>query len=124
MDPRGSWAATISLYIRLIHFWVPHLGTQRLDPIRELHLLTFFVVFVFSNLEEGTWISVVSWRTQLWKIPLCRKKIDVRFFESLENSEKVREFWSSLGGPHSATNSDSIREMHFWTFSVFLRFQT
>ena len=25
-------------------------------------------------------------------------------FERLENSEKVREFWSSLGGPHSAAN--------------------
>ena len=32
------------------------------------------------------------------------KKFDVCFFERLENSEKVREFWSSLGGPHSATN--------------------
>ena len=32
-----------------------------------------------------------------------KKKIDVRFFERLENSEKVREVWSSLGGPHFAT---------------------
>ena len=94
----------ISPYIRLIHFWVPHFSGARPDSIRELHLLMFFGFFAFSNLEEGTWISVVSWRTQLCNMPLCRKKIDVCFFERLENSEKVREFWSSLGGPHSATN--------------------
>ena len=41
---------------------------------------------------------------QLWKIPLGRKKIDVCLFERLENSEKVHEFWSSLGGQLSATN--------------------
>ena len=78
----------ISPYIRLIHFWVPHFGGQRPDPIRELHLLMFFGFFAFSNLEEGTWISVVSWQTQLWKIPLGTKKIDVRVFERLENLEE------------------------------------
>ena len=58
-------------------------------------------------------------------MPLCRKKFDVWFLERLENSEKVHEFWSSLGGPHfGSERSDSIREMHFWTFSVFLCFQT
>ena len=59
-----------------------------MDPIRELHLLTFFGFFAFSNLEEGTWISIVSWRTQLWKIPLGAKKIDVLFCERLENLEE------------------------------------
>ena len=59
----------ISPYIRLIHFWAPHFSGARPDPIRELHLLMFFGFFAFPNLEEGTWISVVSWRTQLWKIP-------------------------------------------------------
>ena len=48
----------------------------------------FFGFFAFSNLEEGTWISVVSWRTQLCALPLCRKKIDVRLFERLENLEE------------------------------------
>ena len=48
----------------------------------------FVGFFAFSNLEEGTWISVVSWRTQLWKIPLGTKKIDVLFCERLENLEE------------------------------------
>ena len=48
----------------------------------------FFGFFAFSNLEEGTWISVVPRRTQLWKIPLGTKKIDVRLFERLENLEE------------------------------------
>ena len=30
----------------------------------------------------------VSWRTQLCNMPLCRKKIDVRVFERLENLEE------------------------------------
>ena len=32
----------ISPYIRQIHYWVPHFGCARSDPIRELHFLMFF----------------------------------------------------------------------------------
>ena len=140
----------ISPYLRLIHFRVPHFGSERSDSIRELHFLMFVGFFAFSNLrkvrgfrsslggpnyawcrcvekksmfaflsvwktrrryassgrrrttfcnklaasarilfvrcifgrflffcvfkpEEGTWISAVSWWTQLCNMPLCRK---------------------------------------------------
>ena len=39
----------ISPYIRLIHFWVPHFGTERSDPIRELHFLMFSVFSRFQT---------------------------------------------------------------------------
>ena len=58
----------ISPYIRLIHFWVPHFGSPRSDPIRELHFLMFSVFSRFQT--RGRYVDpVVSWRTQLWKIP-------------------------------------------------------
>ena len=56
--------------------------------------IAFFHVFWFPT--NGIPIPI--------PIPLGRKKFDVRFFARLEKSEKVREVWSSLGGPHSATN--------------------
>ena len=42
----------ISPYIRLIHFWVPHFGRERPNPIRELQSLMFFCFFTFSNLRK------------------------------------------------------------------------
>ena len=35
MDPRGSWAATNLTVLRLIHFWVPHFGSQRRRPFND-----------------------------------------------------------------------------------------
>ena len=117
-DPRGSWAAT-NLTVHSSNsfsgppFCRPALGFY--SWVAFFDVCRFFRVF---KPEEGTWISVVSWRTQLCTLPLCRKKIDVCFFERLENSEKVREFWSSLGGPHSATNWQ--RALGFYSWNAFL----
>ena len=52
-----------------------HIGSERSHPIREMHFSMFF--FCVFKPEEGTWISVVSWRTQLWNMPLCKKFFDV-----------------------------------------------
>ena len=103
MDPGGSWAATNLTVPSSNSFFGPPFWHCASGFPRELYFLMFVGFFAFSNLEEGTWISIVSWRTQLYEILLCTKKFDVRFFERLENSEKVREVWSFLGGPHSAT---------------------
>ena len=45
-----------------------HTGSKRSDPIREMHVLTFF--FCVFKPEEGTRILVVSWQTQLCNMPL------------------------------------------------------
>ena len=49
------------------------------------------------------------------------------FFERFENSAKVLEFWSSLGGPHSATYWQQALGSYSWNafvwcFSVFFAF--
>ena len=87
-DPHGSWAATNLTVPSSNSFLGPPFFRGAPGFVREFHFLMFFGFFTFSNLEEGTWISVVSWRTQLCNMPLCRKKIDVRVFERLENLEE------------------------------------
>ena len=68
MDPVGSWAATNLTVHSSNSFLGPHFGTERPDPIRELHFLTFSVFSRFQT--RGGYVDpVVSWRTQLWKIP-------------------------------------------------------
>ena len=88
----------------------------------------FVGFFAFSNLEEGTWISVVSWRTQLWKIPWGSKKIDVRVFERLENLEEgtrilVVSWRTAFCNKLAARAQILFVKCVFGRFSVFLRFQ-
>ena len=97
----------------VLHFFLGGCGWFCYDmhDLLLFHLFVFYVflfnVFLFFlcvfKPEEGTWILVVSWRTQLCTLPLRNKFSMFDFFECFENSAKVREFWSSLGGPHSAT---------------------
>ena len=54
-----------------------HIGSERSDSIREMHFWTFFCRRA---------------KTLKWQPKVNRKTIDVRVFERLENSEKVREF--------------------------------
>ena len=64
----------ISPYIRLIHFWVPHFGSERSDAIREMHFFMFFwVFFCIFKPEDGTWMLPVSWRNHLRTLSLCKK---------------------------------------------------
>ena len=51
----------------------------------------FFFFFCVFKPEEGTWILAVSWWNQWCTLPLCKKFVDVWFFERLQNSAKVRE---------------------------------
>ena len=88
-----------------------------------------FDVFLFFRVfkpEEGTWISVVSWRTQSCTVPLCRKKSMFAFWSVW----KTRRGYPNSGrllADHilqqiGSERSDSIREMHFWTFFCFFAF--
>ena len=116
----------MSPYICLIHFWVPHFGTPRSDSVRELHFSKFFDFFAFSNLEEGTWISVVSWRTQLCTLPLCKKKSMFDFLSVLKTRRRYVNSGRLLADrilQHiGSERSDPIREMHFLMFFCFFVF--
>ena len=87
-DPGGSWAATNLTVPSSNSFSGPPFCRRAPGFKPSLHFLMFVGFFAFSNLEEGTWISAVSRRTQLCKIPLGTKKFDVLFFERLENLEE------------------------------------
>ena len=51
-----------------------HIGSERSDPIREMHFLLFFIFCVFKP-EVGTWISDVSWRTTFCNILAASARI-------------------------------------------------
>ena len=118
----------ISPYIRLIHFWVPHSAGERSDPIRELHFLMFFCFFAFSNLRRER-----GFRSSLggpnYATCRCVEKKSMFAFLSVWKTRRRYANSGRLLADHilqqiGSERSDSIREMHFWTFSVFLCFQT
>ena len=119
----------MSPYIRLIHFWFPHFGTERSDPIRELHFLNFFCFFAFSNLRRvrGFWSSLGG--HNYGRCRCVEKKSMFDFLSVL----KIRRRYVKSGRlladrilQHiGSERSDSIREMHvLMFFCFFLRFQT
>ena len=46
-----------------------HIGSERSDPIREMHFLMFFGFFCVFKLEEGTWIR----HAQVVKVDVASK---------------------------------------------------
>ena len=68
-DPGGSWAAT-NLTVHLSNsFLGPSFFQGASGSYSWVAFLDVFQFFGVFKPEEGTWIQVVSWRTQLWKIP-------------------------------------------------------
>ena len=89
----------------------------------------FFYVFLFFPVfkpEEGAWISAVSWQTQLWNMQLCKKNWMFDFLSVLKTRRRYVNSGRLLADhilQHiSSERSDSIREMHFWTFFCFFAF--
>ena len=116
----------ISPYIRLIHFWVPHFGSQRSDAIRELHFLMFVGFFAFSNLRR-----VRGFRSSLggpnYARCHCVKKDSLLDFLSVLKTRRryvnsgrllADRILQHIGSEHL----DPIREMHFLSMMFFCFF--
>ena len=73
-------------------------------------------------------MSVVSWWTQLCTVPLCKKNSMFDFLSVWKTRRRYVKSGRLLAHrilqQIGSERWDNIREMHFWTFSVFLCFQT
>ena len=105
-----------------------HIGSERSDPIREMHFLTFFCFFAFSNLRRVRGFRPSPGGPN-YATCRCVEKKSVFAFLSVWKTRRRYANSGRLLADHilqqiGRERSDSIREMHFWTFSVFLCFQT
>ena len=110
----------------LAHRILQHTDSERSDSIREMHVWTFFCFFAFSNLRR-----VRGFRSFLggpnYATCRCVEKKSMFAFLSVWKTRRRYANSGRLLADHllqsiGSERSDSIREMHFWTFSVFFCF--
>ena len=113
----------ISPYIRLIHFRVPHFGSQRSDSIRELHFLMFVGFFAFSNLRKVRGFRSSLGGPNSGRYCCVQKKSMFAFLSVWKTRRRDANSGPLLADrilqQIGSERSDSIREMHFWGCFLF-----